>query len=248
MNIPQKTNYSMLFDSISTSATSPLTSLLSDYSSIKNGSYGKLLKAYYAKDNTPAKSAESKKLSQDKTSEYETTAKAADAVSAAADKLIAKGADSLFKEKDIVTKDEDGKEVTKKGYDFDAIYSAVKSFTDSYNSFINKAKDSTNDNIAREGDNLANQVNISHSQLAKVGITINDDDTLTIDEARFKSADIGSLKSLFNGNQSWAYQVSSKVSMIGSSASSAANSAKNYTNSGSYADSYSVGNLLNSIV
>ena len=52
-NINMKNDYSYLFQSMNTSANSGMSgmsSILSDYSSIKNGSYGKLLKAYYAKD------------------------------------------------------------------------------------------------------------------------------------------------------------------------------------------------------
>ena len=48
INVNAKQDYSYLFQSLSTSSGSGLGNLnfLSDYASIKNGSYGKLMKAY----------------------------------------------------------------------------------------------------------------------------------------------------------------------------------------------------------
>ena len=47
MNISAKQNYSYLFQGLGSSTGSTNLNFLSDYMSIKNGSYGKLLKAYY---------------------------------------------------------------------------------------------------------------------------------------------------------------------------------------------------------
>ncbi len=248
MNIQPKTNYSTLFGSLNTSDNGMAGINFSDYASIKNGSYGKLLKAYYAKDDVASDKKSNTKVDADKASEYSAVSSAAKDAAKAADALISKGTESLFKEKDIVSVDEEGKEVTTRGYDMNAIYKSVKSFADKYNAFINKAKKSSSDKVAREADSLANQMNGYYSKLKSVGIEINDNDTLSIDEETFKKSDIGTLKSLFNGNQSTAYQVASKISMIGTTATSEANSAKGYTSAATYADSYSVGNLLNSIV
>lgn len=44
-------DYSALFGGTSNSSSLGSTNILSDYASIKNGSYGKLLKAYYAKQD-----------------------------------------------------------------------------------------------------------------------------------------------------------------------------------------------------
>ena len=48
MNIQAKTDYSTLFSSLSGNQTSTFS--LADYASIKNGSYFKVMKAYYGKD------------------------------------------------------------------------------------------------------------------------------------------------------------------------------------------------------
>lgn len=51
INIRPRTDYSALFSGLSSAKTpaGSMTNLLSEYASIKNGSYGKAAKAYYAK-------------------------------------------------------------------------------------------------------------------------------------------------------------------------------------------------------
>ena len=60
-----KQDYSFLFSGLNSSRNSSnnlLTSInLSDYNSIKTGTYGKLLKAYYKKDDVDTKDTSSKK-------------------------------------------------------------------------------------------------------------------------------------------------------------------------------------------
>ena len=60
INIQAKTNYSFLFSGLSSSASNAVSgNWLADYASIKNGSYAKLMKAYYGKDNNASKTAAS---------------------------------------------------------------------------------------------------------------------------------------------------------------------------------------------
>jgi len=84
IKIAAKTDYSSLFDSLPKNKTSNLTasvlgastdmtSLLTDYSTIKSGSYSKLLKAYYAKQASSTESTTAGKEETTKeTSEKET--------------------------------------------------------------------------------------------------------------------------------------------------------------------------------
>lgn len=59
MKITQKTDYSTLFSSLNNSGNS-LGISFTDYASIKNGTYGKLLKSYYSTvDKSDKKSTES---------------------------------------------------------------------------------------------------------------------------------------------------------------------------------------------
>ena len=50
--------------------------------------------------------------------------------------MLATAKRDLFTQKDITTKDENGVESTTKGYDTDAIYSAVNSFVSKLNSVM----------------------------------------------------------------------------------------------------------------
>ena len=145
MNI--KNDYSYLFDSLNSSSSNSGSGSnlfnaidLSEYSSIKTGSYGKLLKAYYAEAEADivnsSDDAETKKntLKQDTAVEKITeVSTSASTLEDSAEKLISRGSDSLFKEKELTVKDANGEESKVMGYDTDAIYKAVKDFTDKYN-------------------------------------------------------------------------------------------------------------------
>ena len=78
--------------------------------------------------------------------------------------------------------------------------------------------------------------------LAKVGITITEDNTLSIDKDSFMKADVSTAKSLFQGN---GYRVSAQASMINFAADSEAGKAGTYTANGRYGNNYNTGNLLN---
>ena len=78
ISINLKTDTSYLFSSLSNSSSNSgsgldsLSSILSDYSSIKNGSYGKLLKAYYGTNSGSSVDA----LVEDKTASADDAAAA----------------------------------------------------------------------------------------------------------------------------------------------------------------------------
>lgn len=248
-----KPDYSYLFQSMTTSSGSSLGNLnfLSDYASIKNGSYGKLMKAYYAKDSSSEVSsiAESKKKST--TSTAKDSAKtlagiesAADGLKESADALITTGSKSVFKKIDVESTDEYGLSRTTKEYDTNAIYKSVSGFVDDYNKLIKQASSSETTSVQNRIKSLSGITSANKNLLSKVGITINSDDTLSIDEEKFKAADMSTVKSLFNGNSSYGYRVSAQASLIDYAASTEASRANTYTNSGSYGNTYSTGSIL----
>lgn len=119
-------DYSALFGETSNSSSLGGTNILSDYASIKNGSYGKLLKAYYAKqdaEKTAGTGDTSQKLTLMKTS--------ADSLKKSADAL---NASSLWKKKKIEKKDEETGEETLKKSDI----SSLQSVFTGYNSYASK--------------------------------------------------------------------------------------------------------------
>lgn len=257
MNISSKPDYSYLFQSLSNnnSSSSSMGNLnfLSDYASIKNGSYTKLLKAYYAKTGDTGTTSSSLSTNTNKQS-ISTAAdsaktlsgieKAADDLKESADALITKGSKSVFTKKNVTTTNEDGFENTTKEYDTDAIYKAVSQFAQDYNSLVDKAGDSNTQNILSKTESLVNMTKSNEKLLSQIGITIQEDNTLSIDEETFKKADMNTAKSLFNGSGSYAYRVSAQASLIDYAASRESSKANTYTGSGTYSNVYSSGNLL----
>lgn len=255
ITISAKPDYSSLFSSLSSNSTGDLTSMLSDYASIKNGSYGKLMKAYYAKvgtDNTSSKTNTTTKPTSSATT-ADTAAKlsavqnASDEMKESADALYATGTKSLFNKKDVTTKDANGVETTAKAYDADAIYKAVSSFVEDYNSLLTTAESAASTSITNKASNLVSLTNANKSLLSDMGITVKTDNTLSIDEATFKKADMSTVKSLFNGSGSYAYSVSAQASFIDLAASNEASKANTYTASGAYGSNFATGSILDSL-
>jgi hypothetical protein len=182
-------------------------------------------------------------LSKAETKAYTEVQSTTDDLKESADTLLATGTKSLFNKKDITTKDENGVESTEKGYDTSAIYSAVSSFVKDYNSVINASASVDNTSISNRVTNMENTTSINSKSLKELGITINDDKTLSIDKDTFMAADMDNAKSLFNGAGSYAYSVSASASMINYNADYALTKADTYTTSGSYSNAFSAGNL-----
>ena len=248
INIQAKTNYSFLFSGLSSSASNALSgNWLADYASIKNGSYGKLMKAYYAKDSGDSKTAAStiakKDTAKKALAKVETTT---DALKESADALLATGKKDLFAQKDIITKDENGVETSTKGYDIDAIYSAVNGFVTNYNSVMSAVDDVSDTTVNNRAESLGNTTIANSKQLAKIGITMKNDGTLSLDKDAFMKADMSTVKSLFQGNGSYGYRVSAQSSMINFAADHASARTSLYTGTAGYTGLYNAGNLFSS--
>lgn len=217
ITINQRADTSYLFSSMNKSAGNDLSSILSDYASIKNGSYGKLMKAYYGKDASSSVSKlTSSKIANGKDDSKALTdvqGKAGD-LKKAAESLLKTGEDSLFAQKDIEKTAEDGTKTTEKGYDKDAIYKAVSKFVDSYNSVIKSAGNSNSQSIVNAANNMVNSSASNAKMLSKVGISVGLDGTLSIDEASFKKADMKTVENMFGTKGSFAYGVQTRASYM----------------------------------
>lgn len=249
INIQAKSDYSFLFSGLSSSASNALNGdFLGQYASIKNGSYGKLMKAYYSESSNDTVKSLAKKngLTSEETKALAKVETSADALKESADALLVKGSDSLFQQKDITTKDENGVETTTKGYDTEGIYKAVNSFVTNYNSVINAVDSAENETVADRAAYMANATISNVKMLNQLGITINSDSTLSIDKDTFVKADMNKAKTLFNGNGSYAYRVSAQASLINYAADREANKSGTYTTSGTYTNNFSSGNLFSS--
>ena len=220
---------SSLFSSLSTSSdsTSGTTNYLADYASIKNGSYGKVLKAYYAKQSSESSSTDS-------TSETEQKQLA-----------TVKSASSELKDiSDKLTTNKDLFDDSSSTFSYDTIYKNIKEFADAYNDVVDAGGDSETSSVLRQTLNMVNNTSKNSSMLSKVGITIDSDNKLSVDEDTLKSADLSDLKSLFQGTGSFAYSVWSKASSIEYYAENAAKNQTSYTSSGELTSSSTSGSIL----
>ena len=252
INIHAKTNYSFLFSGLSSAASNAAGgNWLSDYASIKNGSYAKLMKAYYGKDNNASKTAASNITKKDTTTD---TAKkslakvetATDALKESADALLATGKKDLFAQKDITTKDENGVESTTKGYDTNAIYNAVNSFVKDYNSVMSAVDNVSDSSVNNRTEAMGNTTIANSKQLTKIGITLKNDGTLSLDKDTFMKADMATVKNLFQGNGSYGYRVSAQSSMINFAADHASTRTSLYTGMAGSIGAYNAGSLFSS--
>ncbi len=226
-------NISSLFGGSSFgSSSSNFYSALGDYNSIRTGGYKKLLKAYYAtqKADTGTKSSDSTSrrneyLNSLTDQKMVTTKEKADKLSTSAAALTAKGTNSLFEEKYMtVTDKETGEKTTTKDYDRNAINKAVKSFVSDYNAAVQNSANSTNYSVSSNGQYMARQTSLYKSSLEKVGITINANNTLSIDEDKLNAADVDDLKKVFNDTYSFAGETANRARMISQAASNASSS------------------------
>lgn len=224
-------DYSSLFSGMQSGTTNSFN--LGDYATIKNGSYKKLLKAYYNKQDTDkTSSSDSKKVSADKKSKM--IKDSADTLKKAADALNDK---SLWEKKKIKKTDEETKEsIETEDYDWDAITKAVQNFVDSYNDVIKEAGDADSKSVLRSTLFMTGSMSKNQNLLSKVGISIGKDNKLSLDKDKLKEAKISDLKSLFTGYNSVANRVSQKASTI---SGYAAQSGSTYNSKGSYYQSVS---------
>ena len=259
----------------------------SDYASIRNGSYHKLLSSYYALDSTDTGSKTSSgskatasgsttrtyhywtpdgmvertydnsiatrprtvsgttSTSKDKTSKLATIESDAEKLKSAADTLLTSGANSLFKQ--VTTTDKDGNKTT--GYNTDAIYKAVNHYVSSYNASIKSAGESNVMAIRTSAASMNDYTRNNQDLLASVGISYDSEKkTLSVDEKAFKEADMETVKKLFQGTTSYAYQVSAKASAIDTHAQYEASKASTYNRVGTYSYNYSSGSLWDSMI
>lgn len=237
---------SYLFGNVNTSNTSSGNILgidFAEYSSITSGSYSKLIKAYYAKYGTDSTDGVSSSDS-DSTATKTTIKGSANELYKAANALVTTGKDSVFKKIDIKN-EEDG--TTTKGYDTDKIYKAVSSLVDAYNSLVKNSTDSKDNAVLRQTLHMVNSASANGSLLNDIGIKIGTDNTLTLDEETFKSADMNKVKTLFNGSDSFGAKIQSAASSIYLNVNNSLGDSNSYTAAGTLG-SYSTGNILDSLL
>ncbi|SFA76905.1 hypothetical protein SAMN05216249_10264 [Acetitomaculum ruminis DSM 5522] len=201
---------------------------LSMYGSLRNGSYRKLVKAYYAKETKTSQSV----TSDDKTATKNSYAKLKTDTSnlkTVADSLAFNS--SLFDKKEVTK--EDG--TTESEYDMDTLYSKAKSFVESYNSSLEDFDKINNSRMLQQGVFMTKATKTFEAQLKKIGITIGEENKLSIDEKTFKEGSVHDVKALFYGSGSYASKIGNYASKVEGYAATAVSKISGlYTNEGSY--------------
>ncbi len=217
---------STLFSSLG-NESSRTTSLLSDYASIRNGSYYKLLKAYYSQTSDSEKTTAStltNKLTTDN----------------AAWKEVASDISSLKSSAGTLIKEE----YTEKNRS--SLEKEISSFVENYNAVLDSSADVNSSSLSKKAEWMTRISSNNSASLEKIGITINSDKTLSLDSDTLSNASLDDLKSVFSGSYSYAGQVNSAATLMAQVASSggASSTASLYTSSGTYSN-LSVSSMYN---
>ena len=201
---------------------------LADYASIKNGSYKKLMKAYYKQEEEEKASA----AGGDSKTKLTSIKATADELKSSAEALQK---EDLWQKKTFTKTDEQtGEETTYEDYDWEAITNAVKKFTDAYNSMVEGAGNSDTKNVLMNTSWMTKMTASNAKLLAKAGIEIGKDNKLSVDEEALKK-NLSTTKFVFKGYNSFADKVATKAGGISDSAArAAADMASAYDKHGAY--------------
>ena len=238
INLNLKQDYSFLFSNLNgkNNSNNIFNSInLSDYNSIKSGTYGKLLKEYYKKADTSETESTSKKNSTNKMDseaikELKQIQTDADALRDSATKLMQRGSSSVL-----------GSDNMEKAY------AAVKEFADNYNTLMKEGNESDSKSIKRTAEGMVDLMKDYEKSLNEIGITIDKDNKLVVDKETFLKSSMDKVQDLFRGNNSLSYLTSMRAVTISNTANSESNKSNLYTGDGNYT-SLTTGDLFNSIV
>lgn len=214
--------------------TDGVSGMVSDYNSIKNGSYGKLMKSYYkgqaGSTNAAGKSNKSNrnntldKLMADR--KNPTLSKEATAANAKLNSSLKTltTALSALQSKDTYKNKAANKNTAADKNENNANNSlakrSLKDFVSSYNDAVKSSKKSTMNNISKNVSNMMKAAKENEDKFKELGVNINRDGTLTVNEDKLNSADDERIAELFDGD---------KAMSFGSKAASSLNRAASYT-------------------
>ena len=177
----------------------------------------------------------SSKITGKKSEEYDSVKKSASSLKASAAVLSETGEDSIF-----AKAEESG--------DYSDLISLIERFTGDYNSLLESLSDLDTDKSANYSKELKSIISGQSEALQKVGITVDSNGKLVIDEVTLKNADKKELKDLFQGENSVAGKVADKSIYIGANAAADqyVDSCANYTAGGTSAEYVQMANLIGS--
>ena len=180
--------------------------LLSNYASIKNGSYKKMLNNYYAniynKDNT------SNNTSINNTTASDNLLKIKDST---------KDLKSSIRALNVATSNADITENTSTDETLrKSLITSVKSFVEKYNSVIDESSKADNTSILNTTLSMTKMTRYNSVSLNGIGITLDKNNKLSVDENKLKVANIKDIKNLFSNRDSYSTFISEKADKLNS--------------------------------
>lgn len=208
--------YSQLFQGISASGGAGNQNFLSDYASIKNGSYGKLLRSYYSMEQSSDTASANKKSSSknvlDRILEEKKNPKVSKQAQEANANLTAglaslKGSASALQSEALYKDTGDGQGVS------DKVVSAMKKYVSDYNNVVSSAKRSTLEGKTAYVANMMSSTSANADKLSELGITVKADGTLQLNDKKLKAADVSKVQELFSADNLMSYgsKISSRI-------------------------------------
>ncbi len=204
--------YSGLFQSLSSSSGS--TNFLADYASLKSGSYGRLMKAYYGTGQSSSSTANGVGTQTsnvlDRILEERKNPKVSEEVKEANANLTT-GISNLKKTVSTLQNDSTytNTQNTQTGQTsqtaVDKTVSAMKDFVAQYNDVVNASKKSTMTNKTAYIANMMSTTAANADKLKEIGVSINGDGTLQLNEGQLKATDVKKVQDLFSSKDVMSY-------------------------------------------
>lgn len=216
--------FSQLFQSFSFSSGTGNQNFLSDYASIKSGSYGKLLRSYYGTGSNSSTTASGTKKSTTNTLDKILEEKKNPTISKEAKEAnsnLTAGLSSLKNSVSALQNDKTYTDTENGQSASDKVVSAMKNYVADYNSVVTAAKKSTLTGKTAYVANMMQSTSANEDKLAELGISINANGTLQLNENKLKAADVSKVQELFSSNNIMSYgsKLSSRLQFANTSTS-----------------------------
>lgn len=185
------------------------SNFLADYASIKSGSYKRLMKSYYGMGSSSSTGATGKSGSSggyvlDKILEERRNPKVSKEAQEANENLTT-GLSNLNKSVSALRNEGTFTDTQNGQSAADKVVSAVKAYVSDYNDVVSSSKRSTMSNKAAHVANMMKSTKENAEKLAEIGVTINRDGTLKVNEGKLKAAGTSKVQELFSPKDSLSY-------------------------------------------
>lgn len=201
------------------------SSFFSDYANIRNGSYAKLLKSYYGggPSSSGVSSSSGKKSNSSNVLEQILEERRNPKVSEEVQEANANLTTNISSLKSVVStlRDENTYKDTENGKSAqDKVVSAMKDYVKQYNEVVSTAKQSTLSGKTANVAAMMRSTTANADKLAEMGITINRNGTLMMNEGKLKATDVSKVQELFSNKDIMSYgsTVMSRLQFAGSAA------------------------------